>query len=235
MQGKRITLQQRAIFMTEVQKGKTQRVAAAIAGFSQRSARNLHKPRKPRDYRTRKDPFEGVWEEFFLPKLKRDPQLRAVTLLEELQDLRPGEFSRSLLRSLQRKIRRWRAVDGPEKEVFFPQKLEPGWQAISDFTVADELDVTIRGEKLDHRFYHFRLPYSGWEAAKVILGGESFTAISEGLQNALWQLGGVTKTHRTDRCQATPEIDPLTTRKVTPHDPLVLFGLVHHLFGFQQA
>jgi len=202
MPGKRITLQQRTIFMTERQKGKTQRVAAAIAGFSERSARNLHKPRKSRDYRTRKDPLAGVWEEFFLPKLRKDSELQAITLLEELQDIRPGEFPSSLLRTLQRRIRRWRAENGPEKEVYFPQKPEPGWQAISDFTVADELNVTIRGKQLDHRLYHFRLPYSGWEAAKVILGGESFTAISEGLQDALWQLGGVTKTHRTDSLSA---------------------------------
>jgi hypothetical protein len=188
--------------MKERQKGKTQKVAAAIAGFSERSARNLDKTRKPRGYRTRKDPFEGVWEEFFLPKLGNDPNLRPITLLEELQEKRPGEFPTSLLRTLQRRIRRWKAIEGPEKEVFFPQKLEPGWQAISDFTCANELNVTIRGEKLDHLLFHFRLPYSGWEAAEVILGGESFAAISEGLQNALWQLGGVTKTHRTDSLAA---------------------------------
>ena len=46
--------------------------------------------------------------------------------------------------------------------------------------------------------YHFVLAYSGWEHVGVVLGGESFTALAENLQNALFSLGGVPGEHRTD-------------------------------------
>ena len=52
-----------------------------------------------------------------------------------------------------------------------------------------DLGVSIAGAPLDHRLYHFRLAFSGWEHAHVVLGGESFVALAEGLQNALWALG----------------------------------------------
>ena len=96
----------------------------------------------------------------------------------------------------------WRALHGADKEVFFPQRHEPGRQGLSDFTVADELGVTIAGEPFPHRLYHFRLAYSGWEHARVTLGGESFAAVAEGLQDALWKLGGVPAEHRTDSLSA---------------------------------
>lgn len=57
-----------------------------------------------------------------------------------------------------------------------------------DFTNMDSLEVTIAGQLLDHLLYHFRLAYSGFEHGHVILGGESFVALAEGLQNALWSL-----------------------------------------------
>ena len=46
--------------------------------------------------------------------------------------------------------------------------------------------------------YHFRLPYSGFEYADVVLGGESYAALSGGLQNSVWTLGGSPQEHRTD-------------------------------------
>ena len=55
---------------------------------------------------------------------------------------------------------------------------------------------------LEHRLYHFRLAFSGFEHAHVVLGGESFVALSEGLQNALWGLGGTPREHRTDSLSA---------------------------------
>ena len=74
--------------------------------------------------------------------------------------------------------------------------------ALSDFTDAGGLGVTIAGEPFDHRLYHFALAYSGWEHAAVVLGGESFTALAERLQDALWALGGVPHEHRTDSLSA---------------------------------
>ena len=64
------------------------------------------------------------------------------------------------------------------------------------------LGVTIAGEPFDHRLYHFRLAFSGFEHAHVVLGGESFAALAEGLQNALWALGGAPEEHRSDSLSA---------------------------------
>jgi hypothetical protein len=65
-----------------------------------------------------------------------------------------------------------------------------------------ELAVSIGGEALEHRLNHFRLAYSGFEHAHVVLGGESYVALAEGLQNALWALGGVPREHRSDSLSA---------------------------------
>ncbi|MCB1080700.1 MAG: IS21 family transposase [Chlamydiia bacterium] len=187
--------------------GKTQKVAAAQAGISERSARKIEKrgfrEAKPaHDWKTRKDPFESVWESQVIPMLEKNPHLQARTILEELQMQNPGEYPDTMLRTLQRRVRKWKAISGPEKEVIFRQNHPPGWQGMSDFTHATCLGVTIQKEKLEHMFYHYRLVYSKWEAAFVILGGESFTALSEGLQNALWLSSGVPETHRTDSLSA---------------------------------
>ena len=44
--------------------------------------------------------------------------------------------------------------------------------------------------------------YSGWQYAQIIQGGESFIALSQGLQNALLACGGVPQQHRTDSLSA---------------------------------
>ena len=111
-------------------------------------------------------------------------------------------FPDRVRRTLERRIARWRALHGEDKEVYFPQRHDPGRQALSDFTVTDSLGVTIAGEPFPHRLYHFRLACSGWEHVRVILGGESFSAVAEGLQDALWKLGGVPREHRTDSLSA---------------------------------
>jgi hypothetical protein len=103
---------------------------------------------------------------------------------------------------LERRIRGWRAVNGRDREVIFRQEHPPGRMALSDFTEVADLGVTIAGQNLDCRLYHFRLPFSGFEHAHVVLGGESFVALAEGLQNALWALGGVPEQHRTDSLSA---------------------------------
>jgi transposase len=193
--------------MESKQKGSTQATAAAKAGFSERSARRLERrcfspAKSKRSWRTRNDPLEEVWQSELVPLLQSQPALEARTLLEELQKRHPDQYPENLLRTLQRRVRDWKAKAGPEKEVIFRQEHPPGWQSISDFTNADELGVTIRREPLHHLLYHFRLPFSGWEHAQVVLGGESYTALAEGMQNAFWAIGGVTKTHRTDSLSA---------------------------------
>lgn len=207
MSGKRIGSRQIRWYMESRQAGKSQRVSAVVAGISERSARNLEsrsfRPAKcERNWKTRSDPFEGVWEDEVVPLLETAPRLQARSLLEELQKRYPEKYPDSLLRTLQRRVSQWKAVAGPDKEVIFRQEHPPGWQSISDFTNANELAVTIRSEPFPHLLYHFRLPYSGWEYAQVVQGGESYTALADGMQNAFWSIGGVTETHRTDSLSA---------------------------------
>jgi len=206
MPGKRITYYQVKLYMKSRKQGKSKEIASAQAGFSERSAYRVDNrqmtPSAPKRWKTRKDPFESVWKSELIPLLEAKPKLEARTLLEELQRRYEGQYPDKLLRTLQRRVRQWKATSGPEKEIIFRQKHPPGWQGISDFTDASKLGVTVRGEPFSHLLYHYRLSFSGWEYAQVILGGESYLALAEGVQNAFWSSGGVPETHRTDSLSA---------------------------------
>jgi hypothetical protein len=123
-------------------------------------------PTWSRQGRTRKDSAHAVWEPDLLPLLQRSPHLRAVTLLEELQRRYPGEYGPSALRTLQRRLRQWRAMHGREREMFFAQEHPPGRQGLSDFTRTNDLGVTIGGQPFDHMLYQFAP--SGWRSAGSI-------------------------------------------------------------------
>jgi transposase InsO family protein len=125
-----------------------------------------------------------------------------VTVLEELQRRHPERFGESVLRTLQRRVRQWRAENGDEREIFFAQEHPPGRLGLSDFTVADESGTSIAGIALPHRLYQFTFAHSGWRHACVVLGGESFQALTSGVQEALWMAGGVPEEHRTDSLSA---------------------------------
>ena len=186
----------------------TQELAAAKAGMSPRSARRVEEDvtlpsQHPRHYwRSRPDPFAGVWDTEVVPLLKSAPKLMAITLLRKLQDDHPEHFADGVLRTLQRHIRRWRALEGPPKEVFFPQEHAPGHRGLSDFTAMGELRISIGNAPFAHILYHFVLAFSRWEHVEVVEGGESFEALSKGLQNALWQAGGAPQEHRSDSLSA---------------------------------
>jgi len=162
-----------------------------------RSGRLPSQVKKEHTWQTRKDPFADVWPEIEA-LLKEDGRFEATTLFAWLQREYPGRFSDGQLRTLQRKIKRWRALEGPFKEVYFQQKHSPGDLCASDFTHMNELEITIDGVLFKHMIYHFVLTYSNWETGTICFS-ESFESISEGLQNALWELGGVPVKHRTDR------------------------------------
>jgi hypothetical protein len=185
-----------------------QEVAAAKTGISVRSARRLESTdrlpsqRKSRTWRTRADPFESVWQSEIVPLLEATPALTATTLLEEMQRRHPGQYDDALLRTLQRRVRSWGASHGGEHEVFFAQEHPPGRLGLSDFTHAAVLQVTVAGIALMHLLYQFALAYSGWRYVEVVLGGESFAALSSGVQNAAWMMGGVPEEHRTDSLAA---------------------------------
>ena len=185
----------------------TKAIAAAKAGMSEPTARKWTRSSKlPSEakinhtWRTREDPFAGVWERI-RPMFELNPGLEAKTVFQYLQREQPGLFADSQLRTLQRRVQRWRALEGPGQEIFFPQIYQPGKLSASDFTHMEPLGVTIAGSRFDHLIYHFVLPYSNWEDGTICFS-ESFESFSEGLQNAFWKLGGVTAEHRTDRLSA---------------------------------
>jgi hypothetical protein len=182
-------------------------LAAMKVGMDAKTARKYgHTERlpsesfSPRTWRTREDPFQDVWPEL-RDRMELNPGLQAKTLFEDLQRRFPGRFSDGQLRTLQRKIKAWKALEGPPKEVFFDQIHTPGEVGASDFTCMNDLHVTFVGVPFDHLIYHFVLTYSNWETGTVCFS-ESFESLSQGLQNALWELGGVPRTHRTDRLTA---------------------------------
>ncbi len=188
-------------------KGQSLYLAALRAGMDTKSARKYRQADRlpsesftPRTWQTREDPFQEVWPEL-QDLLERNPGLQAKTLFEDLQRRFPGRFQDGQLRTLQRKIKAWKAVAGPPKEVFFDQVHTPGQLGASDFTHMDSLGITLAGQPFDHMVYHFVLTYSNWETGTVCFS-ESFESLCQGLQNALWELGGVPQIHRTDRFSA---------------------------------
>lgn len=189
-------------------KHHTQERAAAKAAMSARTARRVEEDvtlpsqRARRYWRSRPDPFAGVWDAEVVPLMKSAPKLMAITVLRKLQDDHPERFPDGMLRTLQRHIRHWRALEGPAKEVFFPQEHAPGHRGLSDFTAMGALHVTIANAPFPHILYHFVLAFSRWEHVEVVEGGESFEALSKGLQNALWQAGGAPQEHRSDSLSA---------------------------------
>jgi len=186
----------------------TQEAAAAKSGISVSSARRIERravlpsQREARSWRTRTDPLGQVWDGDVVPLLESTPGLMSVTVLQELQRRHPGCFGDSVLRTLQRRMRAWRARHGEAREIFFAQEHPPGRLGLSDFTVADELGVSVAGVAFAHRLYQFSFAHSGWRHARVVRGGESFQALSSGLQEALWMAGGVPEEHRTDSLSA---------------------------------
>lgn len=208
MSGKPINKQQVRIYMSAINEGEIQHIAAAKAGISERSGRRIEKGEIPsggrakRHWRTRKDPFAGIWDSEIVPMLEINDELQPLTLFEHITKKFPGKYPQSKLRTFQRRVKQWRALNGAGKEVMFLQRQVPGRLGLSDFTTLKKVTISIKGEPLKHLLYHFRLIYSGWCHVKVILGGESFTALSEGLQDALWRLGGAPAEHRTDSLSA---------------------------------
>jgi hypothetical protein len=207
--------------MSLLQSEQSLQISAEKVGMDRETARKYRKIGKlpselPTDHnwRTRADPFAEVWP-WVAEQLSVNPGLEARTLLEALQRAHPGRFADGQLRTLQRQVKRWRGLDGPGREVFFAQVHHPGRLCQSDFSHMTKLGVTIGGRSFEHLVYHFVLTYSNWEAFTVCYS-ESFESLSEGLQNALWELGGVPQRHRTDRLSAavanTSDLDEFTQR-----------------------
>lgn len=186
---------------------KTLAIAAAKAGMDEKTARKWAAAGKlpsqsapERTWRTRPDPFAEAWAEVEAI-LERAPTVEAKAVFDHLNRQTPGRFEEGQLRTLQRRIKVWRATRGEPREVMFAQLHPPGRQCQSDFTRMGGLAVTIQREPFDHLLYHFTLTRSNWEDATVCRS-ESFESLSAGLQNALWRLGAVPAEHRSDRLSA---------------------------------
>jgi len=199
-----VTDNQVRYLMKSVQDEHSIRTAAAKAGMDEKTARKYIRSGKlpsalkqPHTWRTRVDPFSEVWAAV-CGLLEDNPGLEAKTIFEDLQRRYPGRYADGQLRTLQRKIKQWRGLAGPCKEVYFPQHHRPGGLCQSDFTSMDSLGVTIGGIPFPHLIYHFVLTYSNWETGSICFS-ESFESLSEGLQHALWELGGIPHSHQTDR------------------------------------
>lgn len=205
MSGKHISDQQVNLYMKH-RKTQTQRIAAAKAGVSERSARRIdtqqhqHSDNK-RNWRTRKDPLAQIWDELVLPQLNSSDQITPVGIFDYLCAEHADRFDPRARRTLERRICRWRQLHGKPKDVVFVQSHTSGELGIVDFTCVDE-PVTIMGEPLKHRLFHYRLVASGWAYAQVTYGGESFSALADGLQRAFRASGGVPRQLRTDSLSA---------------------------------
>jgi transposase InsO family protein len=189
--------------MEEMSKHGLIGMAAMKAGVDRKTARKYvaagtlpSSMCKPRDWRTREDPFSEHWAEVEA-MLADAPGLEAKTLFEVLVEKHPDRYDEGQLRTLQRRVRTWRAERGPEKDVVLAQRHRPGEAAQTDFTWTTELAVTIAGQAFVHMLCVFVLPYSNWRWATVCLS-ESIAAMRAGVQRALFQLGRVPAFHQTD-------------------------------------
>ena len=208
MPGRHINDQQVRLYMS-ARLTRSQTTSAAMAGISVATARRIERdPRPPssrkeiRQYRTRRDPLEGLWDEEVVPMLEAAPALRPISVLGELERRHPGRIDRGVRRTLERRMRTWQALHGAEREIMFPQAHRPGRMGLSDFTDLGKLGVHVAGVPLDHRLYHFALVWSGFEHGEIVLGGESYAALASGLSTALTILGGVPHEHRSDSLSA---------------------------------
>lgn len=193
--------------MEEISRSGKVGQAAMKAGLDHKTARKYIQAGKmpsempiQREWRTRPDPFEVDWLDV-AKRLKDAPELDAKTLFEWLLEKKPDRYDPGQLRTFQRRVRDWRALHGPSKEVFFAQEHRPGEAMQTDFTWATELGITIQGEPFPHMLCHPVLPYSNWEWA-TICRSESLPALRKGMQAALVRLGRVPKYHQTDNSTA---------------------------------
>jgi hypothetical protein len=167
--------------------------------------------RKPRKYRTRKDPFDEHWAEM-ATMLNDSPELEAKSLFDWLCEQYPGTYQEGQIRTFQRRVSNWRAING-SKLLTLEQVHQPGEVMQTDGTWMNKLGVTLNGEPFPHILIHSVLPYSNWEWGRVVQS-ESLLAIRLGVQSALMKLGYLPKIHQTDNTTAaTHKLGPKVQEK----------------------
>jgi hypothetical protein len=195
------------LIMKERSKGRTQEQAAVKANLRSRKTVSKYEGmgllpselKQDRTYRTRSDPYEDDWDE--LEKMLKDaPELEGKTLFDWLNERTPGKYQEGQLRTLQRRVSSWRALN-EQKLLTLDQEHQPGEVLQTDGTSMNDLGITILGVPFAHLLIHSVLPYSNWEWGRVVQS-ESLLAIRLGLQSALVRLGYVPKIHQTDNTTA---------------------------------
>ena len=193
--------------MREYSKDQNLRRAAMVADMDRKTARRYRDSgmlpsasTQPRGWKTRANPFEEDWPEV-VELLDGSPDIEVLTIFQYLGSKHPDRYQPNQLRTLQRHVRRWRAQTGPDKRVFFAQEHRPGEAFQLDWTDATELEITIGGERFDHRICHVMLPYSNWEWGTVC-ESESFVSLRGGLSAAVARLGRVPTFTQTDNTSA---------------------------------
>ncbi|MCP4475983.1 MAG: transposase family protein [Gammaproteobacteria bacterium] len=201
------TTNQQVKLLMKMLKKHTQITAAAKAGMDVKTAGKYIKSGQlpsdqasPHNWKTRPDAFEEDWP-MLEEMLNNAPGLQGKTLMEYLVRIRPDQYKPDQLRTLQRRIRDWRASHGAGQAIIFNQDIPPGKQSQSDFTCQNDLKVTINGRPFKHLLFHWMLPYSRWESIRVCLS-ESFDNLVLGIEKAVWELGYIALEHRTDNLTA---------------------------------
>ena len=193
--------------MRERRKGRTQEQAAVKANLKSRKTVARYERlgqlpselKQPRQYRTRVDPFADDWSQV-AQMLSDAPELEAKTLFEWLCEQHPGKYQEGQLRTFQRRVADWRALNQDQVAVL-EQVHQPGAVLQSDGTWLSELAITIAGEPFKHLLIHCVLPYSNWEWG-AIAQSESLLAYQRALQQSLFKLGAVPRYHQTDNASA---------------------------------
>jgi hypothetical protein len=195
------------LIMRERSKGRTQDQAAVKANLHSRKTVSKYEQlgklpselKQARTYRTRSDPFKADWDE--VEKILEDaPELEAKTLFDWLNERSPGKYQEGQMRTLQRRVSRWRALYDSQL-LTLDQVHHPGEVLQTDGTWMNNLRITLQGAPFNHILIHSVLAYSNWEWGRVVQS-ESLLAIRLGLQSALVKLGYVPKIHQTDNTTA---------------------------------
>ena len=119
-------------------------------------------------------------------------------------------------------MRDWRALHGPDQEVFFEQTAVPGREGALDFTDPTDLGVTIQQQPFEHLWFEWILPFSGWTHIDLA-PSETFEALVQGFQGAVWTLGAVPAIARHDNLSAaTHELKRSGGRQLTARFQAVL-------------
>ena len=199
--------------------------AAMSAGIDPKTARKyIHGDVPPapmpgeRAWKTRTSPFEPYFAEIE-EILRTSPGIDARTIFAVLHQKHGEIFQAGQLRTLQRWVHRWRALNDSHKNVVFTQNHRPGEAAQTDFTRTAELEITIEGQLFTHLLCVFVLPFSNWMWATVVLS-ESIEAIKRGVQAALFQLHRVPTFHQTDNSTAATHEGPERDEPRSANDPV---------------